>query len=130
MAWVTEQKTYDRKVKDPSSGEEATVTFRPLNAGDEADIDESALEITADGIARMRSGLQKFLTLERAVVAWTIPGVEPTAHGIRHLQSAVVDELMQHVSFGVVPEEPAEDPLAGTANGATSKSEKQLAAVS
>jgi hypothetical protein len=106
MTWFVERETYVRKIVDPESKEEAEVTMRPLNAGDRAEFNEIRLLSDGEGGGEgtLRPGRMQLLTVERAVVSWTIPGPQPSAEAIFQLDPRVFDQLYELVSFGNPPE--------------------------
>lgn len=112
--WFVERTTYERTIKHPS-GAEATVTFRPLNAGDRAELNEIRLLSNEDGSGsgKLEPGRMQILAVARAVVSWTIPGPGPSEESIQQLDPRVFDELYKNVSFGNPPAEEAkpESPL-------------------
>jgi hypothetical protein len=109
MGWLADTSTYTRKVKDPTSDAEAEVTFRVLNAHDSALIeDEITLREGADGGDEMKPliGTRTLMTVQRAVVAWTLPGLPaPTAQIIASLHPGVIAQLFAHASFGAAPKD-------------------------
>lgn len=103
--WFVERTTYDRKIVN-RAGAESSVTMRPLNAGDQAEFNEIQLLSDGEGGGEgvVRPGRIKILTVERAVVSWTIPGPGPTAETIAQLDPFVFEQLFELASFGNPPE--------------------------
>jgi hypothetical protein len=99
---------YTRTIRDPESDATAEATMRPLNAGDQADL-EDTIAMGADGESvDVKIGLWKLLSIEKALISWTLPQ-EPSASSIRALHPAVVDQLATLVTFGAVPPEDEEE---------------------
>lgn len=102
--WFVERTTYERTIRHPDTKAEAVLTMRPLNAGDRAEFNEIRLLSSDDGSGggegQLRPGRMQLLAVERAVVAWTIPGPGPTAEAIAQLDPRVFDQIYGHVSFG------------------------------
>ena len=105
-SWFVQRETYDRKIIYPGTDDEASVTMRPLNAGDRAEFNEIRLlsDGAGGGEAQMQPGRMQLLTVERAVVSWTIPGPGPSAETIQQLDPRVFDQLYELVSFGNPPD--------------------------
>lgn len=114
--WFTPRDTYERPIVHPESGAEATVTYRPLNAGDRAELNEMRVldDGAGGGEGRYSLAQQQLRATEMAVVAWTLPGPSPTPESIRQLDPKVFDLIYKHVSFGKPKSvaEAAADPLA------------------
>ena len=124
--WFVPQGTYTRTIKHPDSGAEAEVTYRVLNAGDRAAIDDTiAMQFADDAKVRpeLKLGTMKRMTVARAVQSWTLPGT-PTEAALASLHPDVFEAILEHVGWGSVPAEKAEepDPLAAAA-AATSDGE-------
>lgn len=121
MAFFVKNLTYTRTIKDPESGEEATVTLRPLNAGDRAELqDLTRMSGGDDGGAELRLGAMQLVTLKRAIVDWTLP--EPTtAEAIAGLHPDVFDAIYEYVSWGAVPPEPEQPEKAENPTSAPSE---------
>ena len=116
MAFFTRSATYKRTIKDPDTGDEATITLRPLNAGDRAELqDLTRMQMGDEGSAELRLGQMQLITVSRAIVDWTLD--EPTTpEAVAMLHPDVFDDIYSHISWGSVPtEEPADaSPLDGT----------------
>lgn len=112
MAWFVDAQNYSRTIRDPESGEEAQVTLRPLNAGDRAMLEDTVQLQAESGDPQVLLGTMKRLTVERAVVDWTLP-LAATPETLRSLHPDVFEQIFSFVSFGSVPAEPEEesDPL-------------------
>lgn len=104
--WFVQRETYTRKIVHPASKAEAEVTMRPLNAGDRAEFNEIRLLSDGEGGGQgiMSPGRIQLLTVERAVVTWTIPGPGPTAETIAQLDPVIFEQLWELVSFGNPPD--------------------------
>lgn len=85
----------------PGQGNTAEVTYRPLNAGDHAAI-QDVLRSTNQDEDRwaLELGSMRILAVEKAVVDWTIPGAKPTPESIRQLAPPVFDQIYAHVRLG------------------------------
>lgn len=104
--------TYTRKFGDaPDSDvkieelEPFVVEFRPLDAGDRAAIRDSlAMEVSEDESVSLeaRLGTIELLTVERAVVSWTLTPA-PTREVLRRLRPDVLEALREATSFGRAP---------------------------
>lgn len=110
--WQVSSEHYNRTVRDPD-GVEAEVTFRCLNTGDRVEITSRATKIvvedTQDTEGQIDMGRFQFLSIQRAVVRWTLP-FPCTEATLKTLRSDVFDQLWEFVSFDSVPEEDL-DPL-------------------
>lgn len=104
--WFVQRETYTRKILHPASKAEAEVTMRPLNAGDRAEFNEIRLLSDGEGGGEgvLQPGRIQLLTVERAVVEWTIPGPGPTAASIAQLEPNIFEQLWDLVSFGNPPD--------------------------
>jgi hypothetical protein len=119
MPWFVSDETYERKVRDPESGEIGTVTMRPLAAGDRlrsidlarmsaaAGLDLENLEDGDEVELQVPMGRCTLLAVEAAVVAWSLPQ-PPTPDTIRALKPNVLEQIFSHVAIGAV-EEPEDD---------------------
>lgn len=92
MGWFTETSTYEKPVKSPE-GEEATVTYRRLNAGDLAEIQDSLRVLEDSGDTTLAIGTMRQLTVQKAVVNWTIPGPKPSVEAIAQLDPKVFEQV-------------------------------------
>lgn len=108
--WFTGQDTYDREIKDPVSGDTATVTLRPLTWGMTLQQNEIKLEQTEEGggRARMAPGDDKLLLVELALVDWTLTDdngakVPITRETIRKLNPLVGEQIHRHINVGEGP---------------------------
>ena len=121
MAFFTCSATYKRTIKDPDTGDEATITLRPLNAGDRAELqDLTRMQMGDEGSAELRLGQMQLITVSRAIVDWTLD--EPTTpEAVAMLHPDVFDDIYSHISWGSVPvEEPADaSPLDDTGEAQT-----------
>jgi hypothetical protein len=116
MGWTVDTtKTYTREIEHGK--EKATVTMRPLDAGDRAELSEIRLMLAEGGDEGILSaGRIKILTVAKAIVSWTIPSpnsepFEPTEQNIRTLEPDVFEQLFDHVSFGTPEAEKIEADL-------------------
>jgi hypothetical protein len=105
--WFVKNDTYDREIEHPVTKEKATVTMRPLNAGDRAEFNEIRLLYSApdeDGgeaetEGAIRPGRMQILAVRRALVSWTID-MPITDATVQQLDPRVFDQIYGHVSFG------------------------------
>jgi hypothetical protein len=101
-SWFTTREPYDREVVHPKDPEaKMTVTLRPLNAGDRAELQEMQITGGEDGEGEGKVSLarQQVRALQLALVAWSLPeAVSPDT--IAQLEPAVFDAIYAHVSFG------------------------------
>lgn len=112
MGWFTETATYDVPLEH--EGEKATVTLRPLDAGDRAELqDTMRMELAAEEgsdegriTPEMKMGSMRMLTVERAVVSWTLPGPGPTRASVRSLHPDVFEKIFESVQWGKRPADP------------------------
>lgn len=102
MDWFVSRETYDREVAHPDDeNEKITVTLRPLNAGDRAELQEMRIGAGDDGEGEGRVSLarQQVHAVQLALVAWSLPqAVSPET--IAQLDPRVFDGIYKHVSFG------------------------------
>ncbi len=113
--------TYTRKIGDapdadvPIEDVEAfVVELRPLDAGDRAAIrDVLAMEVEAGaeaaGVVQAHFGTIEILTVEKAIVSWTLtPG--PSRATISRLRPDVLEAIREQTAWGKIPElAPAEE---------------------
>jgi hypothetical protein len=107
MTWFTPTEKYVREVESPG-GDKAEVTFRVLNAGDMAAIQDLMRMSFGDDDnhdAALLIGTMRQLTVQKAVVDWTIPGPKPTPESIAQLEPDVFDQLYGHAQIGAAKEE-------------------------
>lgn len=120
MSWFTSTDTYAVEVwsiaaperngdgtEKPGEGETATVTMRPLNAGDQADIQdilrmEYSDDEGDDNRSQLAIGSMRRMSVEKACVDWNIPGPKPTPEAIRQLAPVVFEQIYAHVRLGNV----------------------------
>lgn len=99
---VNRADTYNRTIRHPD-GTEATVTFRPLDAGDRAEFNEIRI-VGEDGESAVQTGRIQLLAVARAIVDWTLEQdgakLPISVDMIRQLEPAVFDQLYEHTSFG------------------------------
>jgi hypothetical protein len=108
--WFAPTELYTRTIK--LGDEEATVTLRVLDSGVKAELEDSVRMHVSEGPdgeaqtgAEVLVGTMKLLTVERAVVSWTIPGAEPTPATIRRLHPEVTEAIFKLCSFDGIPAE-------------------------
>lgn len=112
--WFVQRDTYEREIEHPETKEKATVTMRPLNAGDRAELQELRLVEGEDGEGegRIHIARQQLHAVRLALAAWSID-TPITADTIAQLDPRVFDQIYKHVSFGnpseVVDAEARED---------------------
>ncbi len=123
--------TYDRKVRDPRDGEEWNVTMRPLHAGDRAELQDLTRMSMGDeeNSAELRLGAMQLITLERAIINWTLPS-PPTGVTIRQLHPEIYDQIYEYVSWGDIPAEVSNDPLDVGSNGSEGPKKRSAATAS
>lgn len=101
--WFVNRDTYTVDIEHPDTKEKATVTMRPLNAGDRAEFNEIRIlqSDDDDGASEgsIRPGRMQLLTVERAVTEWTLPQ-PPSSATIANLDPRVFDQIYEAVSFG------------------------------
>lgn len=117
--FFSDGQTYERDIRLGDRVEQ--VTLRPLSAGDKADITDAvriSIARAADeddegaegSSAELRIGAQRLLTVNAAVVAWTLPKPKSLST-VRALHPSVFDQIYAEVSWGGIPvEEPKETP--------------------
>ncbi len=96
-----QHETYESELVDPRDGERWTATLRVLNAGDRAVLqDETVLESDDSGGERLRvpMGRLRLLTVERALVSWTLP-LPASRAAIEVLHEDVFDQLFAACRF-------------------------------
>jgi hypothetical protein len=132
--WFVGGETYRRTITHPITGENGWVDLRPLNAGDRAELQDlvrmqfsSQDDDTADETsAALRVGAMQLLTLERAIVEWSLPS-PPSPVTIRQLHPEVFSQIYAEVSWGRVPppetEEEKGHPLPAPPDASASPSE-------
>lgn len=128
-------KTYRRTIKNSTTGEEAWVELRPLNAGDHCAILD-AMQMGADGeemLMKPQLGHQKLLTVSKALVDWELEG-ETTLEAVSMLPIDVIDQIFDFVQIPGVPEEEkpevAADPLPSGSGESEPTAVPHVAAVS
>jgi hypothetical protein len=98
----TPTETYEVTITDPDDGEEWQVTMRVLNAGDRAMLqDQLRVEMREDDdteVARIPMGTMRLLTVDRAVVRWTLPTPKSTA-SIASLREELFEQLFDAARF-------------------------------
>src|SRR5262245_763965 len=97
--------------------------MRALNAGDQADIQDilrMEMENADETRSQLAVGSMRRMSVERAVVDWSIPGPKPTPESIRSLSPEVFEQIYSYVRLGNLhPTSPQPDP---SANGADAPS--------
>src|SRR5580765_3899864 len=90
------------KVKKKGVGDMATVTLRALNAGDQADIQDILRMEMGDDSERsqLALGSMRRMSVEKALIDWTIPGPKPTPESIRALAPEVFEQIYSYVRLG------------------------------
>lgn len=100
--WFTRRDTYDRTIEHPDDSEaKITVTLRPLNAGDRAELQEMQIVDDGEGGGEGKVSLarQQVRAMQLALVAWSLPeALSPDT--IAQLEPKVFDAIYKHVSFG------------------------------
>jgi hypothetical protein len=100
VAFFQETEHYEVEISD--GGETATVTLRPLTAGDLAAIYDSS---TVSAVSTMSGvGTLKLVMCQRAIVSWTLEG-NPTMAKLRALKPKVLDAI-----FEAIKSDGTEDP--------------------
>ncbi len=129
MGWTSPQEHYTRSVKG-TAGEEATVTFRVLNAGDRVEINSKAAKVIATNDDEQRGEIDmavwQFASLRRAIVSWDIP-LPVSEASLKQLDSSVFDQLSQYVSFDGIPDEEEESSPLGAGADAHGNDSQQSA---
>jgi len=136
MAWFTPTETYTREVWDeaapvesengneaqPGRGEVAVVTLRMLNAGDMAELQDRLKMSMSDENedASVYLGTLRRLTVQKALIDWTIPGPKPSPEAISQLEPHVFEQIYAHCSIGT----PLEEKPAAAPNRATRRAAK------
>lgn len=124
-----QHETYEIEVTDPRDGEAWKVTLRVLNAGDEAILrDETRVRTDdEDGAMSLPMGSLRLLTVDRAVVSWTLP-LPKSAAAIEVLHDGIFDQIYKECRFasdgekaadGLPPTEPQTDATSRVDSGAT-----------
>ena len=106
--FVDTTSTYKRTITDDRDGEEFEVVYRPLTAGDRAELQDLARMSTDQdeaGSAEMRLGAAQIITLDRAIVSWNLP-LSKTKSTIEALHPDLFDLIFQHIAWGSPPDEP------------------------
>jgi hypothetical protein len=106
--------TYTRTITDDRDDEKFEIVYRPLTAGDRAELQDLARMSTDQdeaGSAEMRLGAAQIITLERAIVSWNLP-LSKTKQTIEALHPDLFDQIFSNIAWGSPPDEPdeAEDP--------------------
>lgn len=101
---------YTRTITDPRDKESWQVTFKPLAAGDRAILQDLTRMSTGDDqSAELRLGAMQVITVDRAVVQWTLP-LAKTRLTIEALHPDLFDQIFEYVSWGTIPEDEEEKP--------------------
>jgi len=97
MSFFTPTEVYRITIKSPD-GAESWVELRPLNAGDQATIQDS-IALSSEGEASAKLGTLKRLMVERAVVNWGLD-VSPTPNTLADLEPSVFEQIFAEVRTG------------------------------
>jgi hypothetical protein len=126
--WFVRAETYDRDIYDPDSpvvkdahGEpvkddhdvivherQGKVTLRPLNSGDRTELEDNVrMEVgNEEATPQMLLGTMRRMTVERAIVGWTLEE-DVNTMTIRRLNPGVFEQIFAAITFGNVPAEQA-----------------------
>ena len=119
MTWFTPTETYVREIwseqapveaangdqAQPGRGDTAEVRLRHLNAGDMAEL-QDRLKMSMDdetNDAAVFLGTMRRLTVQKAVIDWTIPGPKPSPEAIAQLEPHVFEQIYAHCQIGSAP---------------------------
>jgi hypothetical protein len=116
VAWFTSTETYTCEIWSeaapvekengnaarPGRGDVATVTLRRLNAGDTVELqDRLKMSMEDDNQdASVYLGTMRRLTVQKAVLDWSIPGPKPSPEAIAQLEPHVFEQIYAHCSIG------------------------------